>query len=63
MNYRELLKKYMKHVGENEGIDYLRFVKPRHISEEEWKELLVLSLEPLLEDKSAHEAGTEAGRS
>ena len=61
MNYRELLKKYMEHVGENEGIDYLCFVKPYYISEGEWEELLVLSLEPFLkDDKTAHEAVTEA---
>lgn len=52
MDYRELLKKYIAHVGYHEGIDYLRDID--HISEsnltpEEWAELRRLSEESEVE--------------
>lgn len=49
MNYRELLKKYINHIGEQEGIDFLsdgfigRYSKI--FSEEDVAELRILSAE------------------
>ena len=47
MDYRELLKKYIRHVGEMEGIDFLgeRWRPSDHITDEEWKTLNELSEE------------------
>lgn len=45
IDYRELLMKYITHVGEEEGIDFLSCDKPSYISGEEWDELQKLSEE------------------
>ena len=46
MDYRELLKKYINHVGECEGITFLRYgEKPDFITDEEWAELQKIAKE------------------
>lgn len=55
MDYRELLKKYIDHVGEEEGTNFLshRGSWPDSVkfTDEEWAELQVLKVEPLKEDE------------
>jgi len=42
--YRELLKKYIDHIGQNEGIDYLGKQHDLQLfTKEEWEELVKLS--------------------
>lgn len=46
MNYRDLLKKYMRLIGEAEGILFLSNThKTPEISDSEWDELLKLAKE------------------
>lgn len=45
MNYQQLLKKYMKHVGEEEGIHFVPTVYDKEFSEEERLELDKISKE------------------
>ncbi len=58
MDYRDLLKKYMKHVGECEGIDYVGEYD-RHatniFSDEEWAELRNISDEVYIEIREKSE--------
>jgi PHD/YefM family antitoxin component YafN of YafNO toxin-antitoxin module len=46
-NYRDLLKKYIEHVGEEEGITFLGDSRKNSniFSEEEWEELKELEYE------------------
>mgnify|MGYP001161876540 CR=1 FL=1 len=51
VNYRELLKKYIKHVGENEGVS---FIGPHDnwigiFDDDEWQELLKIDNEMIKE--------------
>ena len=42
IDYRLLLQKYIVHVGENEGVDYIgggRWQRPPYFTDEEWREL------------------------
>lgn len=39
VNYRELLKKYMRHVGNEEGVYFIPGADNRHFTSEEIKEL------------------------
>jgi len=44
MDYRDLLKKYIKHVGEIEGVDYLgEYDKLDIFTDDEWSEVRKLS--------------------
>jgi hypothetical protein len=44
MDYRALLQKYIDHVGDREGVDFLaaHHRQPGHFTDEEWQELQVL---------------------
>jgi hypothetical protein len=44
MNYRELLKKYIRNVGEWESVTFLSH-QPDYITDEEWAELRKLDAE------------------
>lgn len=46
MNYRYLLKQYIKHVGEIEGVSYIdQYSKSDFFSDSEWNEMLELDKE------------------
>lgn len=45
MDYKELLKKYINHVGDQEGIDFTDRDKPDWFTDEEWKELIDVAKE------------------
>jgi hypothetical protein len=45
VNYRELLKKYIDHVGEEEGVTFLHSRPAGRFTDEEWAELQVLDAE------------------
>lgn len=46
MDYRELLKKYMAHVVESEGVHFLHVGRPEvDMTAEEWEELRQISRE------------------
>ena len=39
MDYKALLQKYIRHVGEEEGVTFIEDRKPEYATEEEWAEL------------------------
>lgn len=45
MDYRDLLLKYINHVGEEEGTTFLSWDRHDHFTEEEWDELQRLDVE------------------
>lgn len=45
MDYRELLKKYIDHVGESEGVTFLSHDDLNRFTSEEWAELRLLDVE------------------
>ena len=58
MNYRYLLKQYIKHVGEREGVSFLGpYERSDFFSDSEWKEMLEIDKEVL------HELGIESRQS
>ena len=48
IEHRELLKKYIEHVREYEGVDFLGlgYEEPETFTAEEWAELKTISEEP-----------------
>ena len=52
INYKRLLKKYIRHVGEYEGIDSIDnfYHMGKSFTHEEWEELVKLSKEVMNED-------------
>lgn len=52
MNYRYLLKQYIKHIGEREGVSFIGpYEKSDFFSDSEWKEMIEID----------EEAGRELG--
>lgn len=47
LDYRLLLKKYIVHVGNSEGVDFISpsWYQPELFSKDEWDELILLSEE------------------
>ena len=52
MNYKELLKKYIQHVGQCDGCDYLHYkFTPEIFTESEWIELDRIASEDIIQPK------------
>jgi hypothetical protein len=54
MDYRELLKKYINHVGEEEGTTFLSWDGDDRFTEAEWDELQALEAEVHEDWRKAH---------
>lgn len=52
MDYKELLKKYIKHVGYTEGVTFIGWDFHKIFTKEEWKELARLAEEVGKEDRN-----------
>jgi hypothetical protein len=50
MNYRYLLKQYIKHVGEREGVSFIGpYEKSNFFSDSEWEEMVKIDKEAGIE--------------